>query len=189
MDPYLQGPCYIDRVRALTGFAARVRQGYFGRGKRVQAGTVIGALTSVGQEIALACGDNPTKLKGADKMLPRLQQMYDGWRKEDPPTTKQLPVESDVPEYIANLGRVRGSTALDQAIGDLVLIAFYYLLRIGEYTVKGSRNATKQIYAFPYDDGGKSKTWRGWQIPACYHCFYYHAGKHSGRDEGGIGAL
>jgi hypothetical protein len=78
--------------------------------------------------------------------------MYNGWRKEDPPTTKQLPVESDVLEYITNLGRVRGSTALDQAIGDLVLIAFYYLLHIGEYTVKGSRNNTKQTVQFKLED-------------------------------------
>jgi hypothetical protein len=85
-------------------------------------------------------------------MLPRLQQMYDGWRKEDPPTTKQLPIEADIPEYLANLGRVRGSTALDRAIGDLVLIAFYYLLRIGEYTIKGTHNNMKQTVRFKLED-------------------------------------
>ncbi len=66
---------YTVRVRALTGFAARVQQGFYRRVKQVQAGTVIVTLTSVGQEIALAWGENPTKLMGSDKMLPRLQQM------------------------------------------------------------------------------------------------------------------
>ena len=58
----------------------------------VQAQTV----TAIGQEISLACKINPTKIIGSDKLLPRLQQTYDGWRKEDPPTTKMLPVELDL---------------------------------------------------------------------------------------------
>jgi hypothetical protein len=55
---------------------------------------------AVGQAIALATNTNPTKIVGSDKLLPRLQQMLDGFRKADPPTTKQLPVEADVPEYL-----------------------------------------------------------------------------------------
>jgi hypothetical protein len=52
----------MTKVRVLTGFAARVRRGLYGRGKRVATGTVVGALTAVGQEIALVCGENPTKV-------------------------------------------------------------------------------------------------------------------------------
>ena len=152
MDPYLHGTTYTIRVRALTGFAACVRTGRFGQGRRVQAGTVIGALMSIGQEIALACGENPTKLIGSDKMLPWLQQIYDGRQKEDPPTMKQLLVEADVPEYLAQLGRDDDGTELDKAIGDLVLIAFYYLLRIGVYTIKGARKNTKQTVQFKLEN-------------------------------------
>jgi hypothetical protein len=32
------------------------------------------------------------------------------------------------------------------------MIAFYYLLQVGEYTVKGSRNNTKQTVQFKYED-------------------------------------
>jgi hypothetical protein len=32
------------------------------------------------------------------------------------------------------------------------MIAFYYLLRVGEYTVKGSQNSTKQTVQFKYKD-------------------------------------
>jgi hypothetical protein len=152
LDPFLQGVRYTTMVRVFTGFAARVWQGYYGRGKRFAAGMVIGALTAVGQEIALACGDNPTKVTGSDKLLPRLAQIYDGWHKEDPPTTKQLPVEANVPELLAERGRDSNATNLDKAIGDLSLVAFYYLLRIGEYTIKGTRNNTKQTVQFKYED-------------------------------------
>ncbi len=152
LDPYLQGVRYTTKVRALTGFAARVRHGYYSRGKRVAAGTVVGALTAIGQEIPLACGNNPKKVMGSGKLLPRLSQIHNGWRKEDPPTTKQLPVEADVPKLLAERGLVSTATSLDRAIGDLSLIAFYYLLRIGEYTVKGNQNNTKQTIQFKYKE-------------------------------------
>ncbi len=40
----------------------------------------------------------------------------------------------------------------DRAVGDLTLIAFYYLLCIGEYTIKGTRNDTKQTVQFKLED-------------------------------------
>jgi hypothetical protein len=78
--------------------------------------------------------------------------MLDRFRKVDPPTIKQLPVEADVPEYLVNLGMDSQSRELDRAIGDLVMIAFYYLLRIGEYTTKATRNNSKQTEEFKLGD-------------------------------------
>ncbi len=152
MDPFLQGVRYTTKVRVLTGFIARVHRGLYRQGKQVQTGTVVGALTAIGQEIALACGKKTTKVNGSKKLLPRLQQIYDGWQKEDPPTTKQLPVEANVPELLAKKGCNGSATELERAIGDLSLIAFYYLLHIGEYTVKGMLNETKQTVQFKYED-------------------------------------
>jgi hypothetical protein len=80
LDPYLQGVQYMTKVRVLMGFRRQVRRG---RGKHVATGTVIGAIMAVRQEIALACGTNPAKITGREKLLPRLSQIFDGWRKED----------------------------------------------------------------------------------------------------------
>ncbi len=66
--------------------------------------------------------------------------------------TKQLPVEADVLELLVNWGLRASTTELDRAIGDLTLIAFYYLLRIGEYTIKGTRIETKQMVQFKRED-------------------------------------
>ena len=110
MDPYLSQVPFQDSVRLLTGFAARVRSGYYGRGHQVSAGTVSKAITAVGQTIALERGVNPTKLENASGLLPQLAQTLDGWRKEDPPTTKQLPVEADVPEFLAATGAKPGAS-------------------------------------------------------------------------------
>jgi hypothetical protein len=142
----------MTKVHVLTGFAARVLRGLYGRGKRIVTGTVIGALTAIGQEIALARGKNPTKVAGSKKLLPRLSQMYNSWRKQDPPTSKQLPVEADVPELLVKKGRNGAATELKRAIRDLSLITFYYLLCIGEYTIKGKWNEIKQTVQFKYKD-------------------------------------
>jgi hypothetical protein len=65
---------------------------------------------------------------------------------------KQLPVEAKVPELLAEGGQWPFATEQDRAVGDLTLIAFYYLLWIGEYTIKGIRNETKQTVQFKRED-------------------------------------
>ena len=78
--------------------------------------------------------------------------MFAGWAKDDPPTMKKLPIEVDIPNYVAHTNYLPGTSYGDQAVGDLVLIAFYYLLRVGEYTMKATRNNTKQTVQFKVED-------------------------------------
>ncbi len=113
VDPFLQDTPFTVRVCLLKGFAGRVRTGYYGQGQQVQAGSVSSAITAVGQAIALAANTNPTKIVGSDKLLPCLQQMLNGFRKADPPTTKQLPVEADMPEFLVKLGLESEARELD----------------------------------------------------------------------------
>jgi len=152
VDPYLQGTNFQKRIRLLSGFAARVRTGYYGNGKQVKNCTVSSAITAVGQTIALVCDSNPTKIVGSERLLPRLQIMLDGYRKVNPATRKKLPVQSDVPELLVETAYHQGTPQRQRATADLTMIAFYYLLRVGEYTVKGSRNNTKQTVQFKYED-------------------------------------
>jgi hypothetical protein len=134
VDPYLDHTPFETQVRCLTGFAQQTRTGFYGQGQQVQSSTVSQAITAVGQTIALARNDNPTKVNGSDKFLPALQVMLDGYSKSDPPTRKMLPVEVDVPNLLVEMGYKKGGSTHTQAIGDLGMIAFYYLLQIGEYT-------------------------------------------------------
>jgi hypothetical protein len=88
-------------------------------------------------------------MKGAqDKLVPRLSQMIEGFHKDDPPTIKKLPIEVDIPEYISLCSLRPTAPERSKAVADLILIAFYYLLRIGEYTIKGKRNNSKQTVQF-----------------------------------------
>ena len=153
VDPELQDEPFLLRQRTLSGFAGLSRTGHYGKGKQVQTGTVSSAITAIGQKITLVCGINPTKMVGSDKMLPRLSEMYQGWAKEDPATSKKMPVEVDVPERMCEKGRHTSATELMKAVGDLALIAFYYLLRVGEYTVKkGKKSSDKQTIQFRLKD-------------------------------------
>jgi hypothetical protein len=57
----------------------------------------------------------------------------EGFRREDPPSIPQLAVPISVP----TLCYTAGQTSMDpkkKATGELILIAFYFLLRVGEYT-------------------------------------------------------
>jgi len=152
LDPYLQETHYEHRARALSGFAARVRSGFYGRGQQVRVGAVNSAITAIGTTISLAKGVNPTKIEHSDRLIPRLAQMIQGWKKEDPPTLKKLPVEADIPELLSSIGMLSSANELDKTIGDLALIAFYYLLRVGEYTIKNARNSSKQTVQFRMQD-------------------------------------
>jgi hypothetical protein len=154
VDPYLQHPPFQTLVCCLTGFAAQTQTGYYGCRRPVQSSTVTGAITAIGQTIALACNYNPTKIMGSEKFLPAIQVLIDGYTKVDPPTKKMLPVEADVPELMVIMGYGKERSKKAQALGDLALIAFYYLLRIGEYTVKGKRNESKQMVQFKLSPGG-----------------------------------
>ncbi len=87
-----------------------------------------------------------------EKFLPALQVMKEAYSKEDLPTRKILPVEADASELLVEIGYGKSGTPHAQAIGDLALIAFYYLLLVGEYTVKGKRNNTKQTVQFKFKD-------------------------------------
>ena len=65
---------------------------------------------------------------------------------------KKMPTEVDVPELLVKVGMDCAATELTKVAGSLSLIAFYYLLRVGEYTAKRSRNCTKQTEQFKLED-------------------------------------
>ena len=68
----------------------------------------------------------------------------------------------DVPELLIKMGYGKLGSIQLQAVGDLALNAFYYLLRIGEYTVKHQCNrmkrAKKQTVLFKLEDAMFFKT-------------------------------
>jgi hypothetical protein len=72
--------------------------------------------------------------------------------------------ETDVPQFLVDIGYGKLGTAHTRAVRDLLLIAFYYLLRIEEYTVKGKQNNTKQTVQFKLEDVTFYKKTRAGQL-------------------------
>jgi hypothetical protein len=78
--------------------------------------------------------------------------MFEGWARADGPVEKKMPVEIDVPEFLVKYVLEEGASEKVKAVGDLSLIAFFFLLRIGEYTSKGTRNESKRTVQFRIKD-------------------------------------
>jgi len=122
-------------------FARRVRKGLCGRGQQVQAGSIQTAIGAVGKTIELAGYMNPLHRPGTTNYHVALKKQIEGYKHEDPTTKKQRAVPVTVP----NLVYLATWSTLDRrarAIGELVLIVFYFLLRVGEYTFAMGQQCT-----------------------------------------------
>ena len=67
-------------------------------------------------------------------MLP-LERMVESYRRQYQPPKPQLVVPVLVPESYFKMGLHKKATVLVKSTGELTIIAFYFLLRIGEYTM------------------------------------------------------
>jgi hypothetical protein len=152
LDPWLQSVPYRELKQHVHLYMAMVREGHYGYGRQVRATTVSAALASVNKTILLAINMEPLKVEGTNNFIPIISQTLQGWAKEDPPTEKKLLVETDVVEHLVKCSMAPGADSRTKRIADWILIAFYYLLRIGEYTLKGLRNELKQTVQFRMRD-------------------------------------
>ena len=59
IDPFLQNVPPLERDIVVTAFAARVRSGYYGRGKQVSTGEVRTALAAISKTIELVGERSP----------------------------------------------------------------------------------------------------------------------------------
>jgi len=73
--------------------------------------------------------------------------MFAGFRRGDKLPVPEIAVPVAVPEQCATVGFCYASALQEQAVGDLSLIDFYYLLRVGKYTQKIEKLSQEQ-YSF-----------------------------------------
>ena len=144
VDPYLQNVDAEERLVVIQAFAQRARQGTFGRGKQVQTGSVQAAIGAIAKTIELAGRPNPLYKPGTTNYHAALAMQTEGYRREDPATEKQMAVPVSVPNCVFRNTRESNDPRV-KAIGELVLIAFYFLLRVGEYTHHTSQRRTQQF--------------------------------------------
>lgn len=145
MDKYLVTVSDIKKVDWLGMFARYVREGHAGKGYQVGAGSVSNALSAVGATIELAGKPNPLyKPYAPGQYWKAIGLMMSTYRNEDPAPQAQLAVPVALPHSMVTYG-LKSRSMKHEAVGDLCNIAFYYLLRVGEYTAtkKEKRKRTK----------------------------------------------
>jgi hypothetical protein len=74
----------------------------------------------------------------------KISQLIEGYRRNDPAPKYKLAVPLTVPTYMYNYGKT--GIVKNKALGDMALIAFYYLFRVGEYTLEGNKRTCTQQF-------------------------------------------
>jgi len=117
--------------RLLT-FAVAVREGKYGLGNQVKVQSIAKALRLVSQKLILGGHPDPRRTSPAqqalDLLISRLLKKYSN---EDPPAEPKLAIPITT---ITSIVKNYRWTLHLSAVADLVIIAFFYLLRVGEYT-------------------------------------------------------
>jgi hypothetical protein len=135
-------PPHILSDRLLT-FAVAVREVQYGEGRQVQVQTVKKALRLVSQKLVLDGHPNPRRASPAQHMLDLpISQLLKKYRDEDPPAAPKLAIPISTITSIAE--NYRWTPHLSAA-ADLVIIAFFYLLHIGEYTTQSTPRDKRTI--------------------------------------------
>jgi hypothetical protein len=143
-DPYLAGCPKPIQQQLLVGFTARVRRGYYGRGNQVHAQTPETALRHVSQTIVLAGYPDPRRLYGSKDLDLPFSRLLKTYKTADPAPKLQLALPIRAIQCIAAHYRTNLAPKA-QAIADLLTIAFFFLLRPGEYTMPTTRTRIVQF--------------------------------------------
>lgn len=133
LDPFLEA--FQDKVPFLQVFGQRIRDGELAiDGNPIRSRSVEDYIRSVAQTF-LAMGSDDPRLNSAGKTDFRLARMLAAWKKQDPPANRVKPVPIEVIRRVAFIAQHLPEDAQTlRATADMIIIAFFYLLRPGEYT-------------------------------------------------------
>ena len=131
LDPLLQ--TVTDKVPFLQVFSRRIRSGTLSASTRaVKSRSVEEYLRSVSQTF-LAMGHDDPRLSSNQRIDHRLQRMLRTYSKQDPPPNRVKPVPVQVLRHIASIAAAT-NLPFQRCLADMITIAFFFLLRPGEYT-------------------------------------------------------
>lgn len=122
-----------DPILLLQLFAQRYRDGRLAPSQRqVRSRTVEDALRAVGQGFTRMGAPDP-RLTPSGTIDFRLQRQLRSYTRADPPPSRVKPIPISVIHHVLNASTV--TTSPDHtAVADMICIAFFFLMRPGEYT-------------------------------------------------------
>ena len=121
-----------NAANMLLTFAVAVREGQYGLGSQVKVQSVSKALRAVAQKYVLDGHQDPRKSYPAQHHLDLpIAHLIKKYADDDPPAEPKLAVPVSTVKKIA---KHYSFSDHHKAVADLCIIAFFYLLRVGEYT-------------------------------------------------------
>ena len=144
VDPWLRHHSDASKQTHLLAFAARVRTGIFGRSIQVGHQSVEKVLRYVAQTLVLAGYPDPRRTSGGSDLDLPFSRLLKSYKTDDPPPKPQLALPVATVARAASFHTTR-HPALTRATADLVTIAFFYLLRVGEYTMPKPHLRTRTV--------------------------------------------
>ena len=129
----LQGLPFQEQMFILGAFAEYIRRGdYNGTKTRVKTGTVEVALGAITTTLQMDRKQSPVVTKEGHVYLPLARQL-ETYRRQDPPSKPKLALPVSALKHIRQQSQ-HSQSPKALAIADLIIIAWFYLLRVGEYT-------------------------------------------------------
>jgi hypothetical protein len=144
----------------LLTFAVAMREGQYGLRAQVKVQSVERALRHVAQRLVLDGHPDPRRASPAQQSLDLpIAHLIKKYRNEDSPAEPKLAIPISTITAIAT--NYWWNTHLDAAV-DLVIITFFYLLRVGEYTTSAKKKSKRTI---ALQDQDVRLWWKGQVIP------------------------
>ena len=138
LDPLLVA--HKDPVPILNAFARDYRTGNIVPNSRsVRSRTVEDAVRSIGQAIAMLGSKDP-RMTSTGKIDGRLQLQFCCYSRQEPPPSRVKPIPVQVLLQLAYVAAASNDQEL-QAVADMIIIEFFFLLRPGDYTGTKSDSA------------------------------------------------
>jgi hypothetical protein len=131
---------YSDPLPLLQIFGHRYRQGEIAPNQSPVRGRTVGdALRAVGQTLA-QLGHVDPRLTPSGKLDIRLSRQLSSYTRVDPPPARVKPIPIAILQQAATIARLSASP-IPQAIADMLILGFYFLLRPGEYAATSNPEA------------------------------------------------
>ena len=148
-DPYLtryQGSSHhLERLHLFLAFAAALRGGGLDEGKPASGKTIARTLRYCGQILAARGFADPRKaIPGEHHLDPAIQQYIRTCSDEDPAPVRQQAIPAAT---VKKLNQAYGSSGdpVLRTVASLVVVAFFFLLRVGEYTPHSGTHPRRTI--------------------------------------------
>ena len=130
-----------DPVPYLQIFARRYRDGRLApSGRQVRSRTVEDALRSIGQAFSALGAPDPREV-APNKIDFRLQRQLRGYKRQDPAPTRVRPIPTLALQEAQRIASSPSGTSREHALADLMWLAYFFLLRPGEYLHTSSEHA------------------------------------------------